>query len=148
MTTPPAPKGRLWMPDHPSQEVLANGAACGNYLRELTKIWYGSAIDPRDDPARLSYPLDYFDEDADPVFTPITAVLIEARAEELPILAWAVAPDGGSAGVVVDMRERPHAPGMETEYGDPVEYTNCKVVTGRPSELFSPEMLEVLGLYI
>lgn len=136
------------MPDHPSQEVLANGAACGNYLREAAKIWHGRPLTEgaENAPARLSYPLDYFDEDADPVFTPITEATMFFGAEELPILAWAVSPDGGSAGVVVDMRERPSRPGIVVGEGQPVTYTDCKVIQGTPNEVLPREILEKIGL--
>jgi len=99
-------QGRLHNPDTPQQEVLANGAACGDILRGLAKMWMNQNI-----PAAtvhlgpLHYPLDYFDEDEDPVKSPITEATMHYGAEDLPILAWVVAPSGGSAAVVVDMLE-------------------------------------------
>jgi hypothetical protein len=146
------PEGRLHNPDHPSQEVLANGASCGNAIRVTVGYWLSQA--PRfggpgfTDPERgvVSYPNDYFGPDDDPIMSPITEATMAYGAEDLPILAWAVAPHGGEAAVVVDMMERPRRPGREGEAGDPVTYADCKVITGTPSEVLPREIRELLRL--
>ena len=171
------PKGRLWQPDSPEQEVLANGAVCGNALRALAKMWARDAGDRgqwhghgqwhgepsgtpdphffRGDglpqvvnppPSLVIYPLDRFDDDEKPVMSPITEATMHSGAEDLPILAWAVAPGGGVAAVVVDMMERPRRPGREGEAGDPVTYADCKVITGTPSAVLPRELRELLRL--
>ena len=94
----------------------------------------------------MHYPLDYFGEDEEPVKSPITEATMHYGAEDLPILAWAVAPGGGSAAAVVDMLERPRRPGREGEAGDPVTYTDCKVISGTPSEVLPRRILEKMGL--
>ena len=152
------PKGRLWHPDSPEQEVLANGAVCGNALRAMAKMWARDDLtgtpDPRyfgtvrghDPTAIVHYPLDHFDDDEEPIMSPITEATMHYGAEDLPILAWAVAPGGGSAAAVVDMLERPRRPGREGEAGDPVTYTDCKVISGTPSEVLPRRILERMGL--
>lgn len=134
------PQGRLWQPDHPAQEVLANGAACGDMLRGLAKMW--------DSMLTVHYPLDYFGEDEDPVKTPISEATMHYGAEDLPILAWIVAPGGGLAAAVVDLLERPREwRNMDlTPEGHPVSYADCKVIRGTPGEILPREIREKMGL--
>ena len=136
------PEGRLWHPDSPQQEVLANGAVCGDMLRGLAKMW--------DSMLSVHYPLDYFGEDEDPVKTPISEATMHYGAEDLPILAWIVAPGGGSAAAVVDMLERPRGQhvvfGSSPEQGQPVSYADCKVIRGTPGEILPREIREKMGL--
>jgi hypothetical protein len=159
MTTP---QGRLHNPDHPSQEVLANGAACGDVLRGLAMMWMREPdLLPHATTVHLGpvhYPLDYFDDDEDPVKTPFTEATMHYRAEDLPILAWVVAPGGGSAAVVVDLLERPQGQhlvtghdvgvvfGSSREPDQPVSYADCKVIRGTPGEILPREIREKMGL--
>ena len=141
------PKGRLHNPDSPGQEILANGAVCGNALRVLARMfWDYGRLGIREPANAVRYPLDYFGEDEDPVKTPITEATMFSGAEDLPILAWVVAPGGGSAAVAVDMLERPSRPGIAFPEGQPVTYTDCKVIQGTPSEVLPREILEKMGL--
>ena len=143
MTTP---KGRLWRPDSPAQEVLANGAFCGDKLRWLASMWWDyTQFGTKEPTSAVHYPLDYFDEDEDPVKSPITEATMHYRAEDLPILAWVVAPGGGSAAVVVDMLERPTSQ-IKRKRGQPVTYADCQIVQGTPSEVLPREILEKMGL--
>jgi len=152
------PKGRLWQPDSPQQEVLANGAVCGNVLRAFAKMWarddFTGTPDPQffgtvrghDPTAIVHYPLDYFGEDDDPVMSPITEMMGLHKAEDLPILAWIVAPGAGRAAVVVDMMERPKPTGMPDARGQPVTYLDCQFIQGTPSEVLPRRILEKMGL--
>jgi hypothetical protein len=152
------PKGRLWQPDSPQQEVLANGAVCGNALRAIAKMWarddftgtpdlqFFGTVRGHDPTAIVHYPIDHFAEDDDPVMSPFTEIMGLHRAEDLPILAWAIAPGAGSAAVVVDMLERPSHPGMESEPGEPVTYNDCQLIQGTPSEVLPRQILEKMGL--
>jgi len=165
-------EGRLWQPDHPAQEILANGAACGDQLRRIGKMWEKEPVQgydpfllryqnptPWKNPLRknpvggiIIYPVDYFgaegwgrDEEVKPVKTPITEATMHVGAEDLPILAWIVSPSGGSAAVVVDMLERPRS--RPRYYQDePVTYTDCKLIQGTPSEVLPREIRERMGL--
>ena len=141
------PKGRLHNPDHPSQEVLANGAVCGNALQAEVQRWLSVAprfIDP--DRGVIYYPWAWFGPDDEPLISPLTEATMALRAHYLPVLAWAVAPGDGSAAVVVDMQERPGGPGIESERGEPVTYNDCKLILGTPSEVLPRRILERMGL--
>jgi hypothetical protein len=141
------PQGRLHNPDSPQQEVLANGAVCGNALRELARIYWGyeslGTAEPR---SAVHYPLDYFGEDEEPVKSPITGMTMLYGAEDMPLLAWAVAPGGGTAAIVVDKVERPTRVGVPDERGQPVTYTDCQLIQGTPSEVLPREILEKMRL--
>ena len=142
------PKGRLRQPEHPLQEVMANGAACGFALQKLAELWYtpGGNITYVQFPLELSHAkYGDFDEDEPPVKTPITEATMHYGAEDLPILAWIVAPGGGSAAVVVDMLERPRSRTPD-ERGQPVTYTDCQLIRGTPGEVLPREIREMMGL--
>ena len=129
-----APKGRLHRPDGPEQEVLANGMQCGDRITADIKAWYESEYGPiRGDvaiqfAAALKYPVDLPTNIVEPR-TPHSTLTANHNAENLPILAWSVAPSGFSCAVVVDMTERGQS-----------NYPDCLVLRGTPNELLPDEI--------
>ena len=134
------PKGRLYQPEHPGQEVLANGAACGMQLARLARMW--STVQEY---VAIIYPNDYFDEDEEPVKTPITEATMHYGADDLPILAWVVGHGGGSVAVVVDIVERSR---VRINHGgvEPVPYSDCKVIQGTSGEVLPKSIRDRMGL--
>jgi hypothetical protein len=139
-----AAKGKLWRPDDAGQEVLANGTECGFRIRHLANLWGKAAgLTIAEVVDIVKYPVDYFEgtapdaegEEIEPVKTPITNATILHKADNHPILAWAVQPGGGSAAVVVDSLEKTDSP-----------YADCKMIRGTPSEVLPLEILEKMGL--
>ena len=145
-------KGRVYDPGLPAellekQQVMANGAACGHVLATLAMLdWWDS---------KVRYPLDFFDPDEDPVFTPVTKSTREQDADHLPILAWAVSADGTQAAAVVDILEKSKYsldPKTLQEFypdiplSEPVSLANCKVIGGTASDILPPEILERMRL--
>ena len=124
-----APKGRLHRPEGPEQEVLANGMQCGDRITQIMQMWYESAGLPiygdnaREFMEALKYPVNLPPGTGD-VRTPFTEATMFAQAEDVPILAWSVAPSGFTCAVVVDMTERGQS-----------SYPECKVIQGTLNEL-------------
>ena len=131
-----APGGKLHRPDGPEQEVLANGMQCGDQITGIIKGWYESEYGPiRGDvavkfAAALKYPIDLPTDIVEPR-TPHSEMTALYNAENLPILAWSVAPSGYSCAVVVDMSERGQS-----------NYPDCQVLRGTPNELLPLEIQE------
>lgn len=132
-----APEGRLHRPDGPEQEVLANGMQCGDRITGIIKGWYESEYGPimgnvaREFAAALKYPID-LPPGTGEVRTPMTEAATFHNADNVPILAWAVAPSGFSVAVVVDMTERGQS-----------NYPDCQVIQGTPNELLPPEISQM-----
>ena len=128
------------------QEVMANGAYCGHILQSLAEAPHGDG--------HVRYPLDYFGEDEDPILTPDTEANRSSNTVKLPILAWTLSADRERAYVVVDMLEKDKYPVIylggvyqDVRHPDiPPPLTNCKVATGRPSEILPRRILEKMGL--
>jgi len=128
-----APKGKLHRPEGPEQEVLANGMQCGDRITQIMQMWYEAAglsitgVHAEQFVNALRYPKDLPTGIGD-VRTPITEATMFAQAEDVPILAWAIAPNpqhsGFSVAVVVDMTERGQS-----------NYPECKVIQGTANEL-------------
>jgi len=124
-----APKGKLHRPDGPEQEVLANGMQCGDRITGIIKGWWESEYGPlRGDiatqfAAALKYPID-LPLGTGEVRTPFTEAATFHNADDVPILAWSVAPSGFSCAVVVDMAERGQS-----------NYPDCQVIQGTINEL-------------
>jgi hypothetical protein len=130
-----APKGKLHRPEGPEQEVLANGMQCGDRITQIMQMWHEAAglpmygQDAQDFMQRLKYPKDLPAGTGD-VRTPFTEATMFAQAEDVPILAWSVAPSGNSVAVVVDMTERGQS-----------NYPECKVIQGTANELL-PQVIQ------
>jgi len=138
--------GRAYDPGLPGdllakQQIMANGMYCGHLLR-------GLGASPMYN-ADVYYPIDYFSEDEDPVFTLDTDETRGQGADNLPILAWIISEDGEEAAVAVDILERSKLrldPVYARSEDEPVAYTNCKVIGGTPSNLLPEEILKRMGL--
>ena len=130
-----APKGRLHRPASPQQEVLANGMQCGDRITRIMQMWWDAAglpmtgVNAREFVDALKYPKDLPTGTGD-VRTPYTEATMFAQAENVPILAWSVAPQGFSVAVVVDMTERGQS-----------NYPECKVIQGTANELL-PQVIQ------
>jgi hypothetical protein len=123
------------------QEIMANGVYCGNIIQSLAEAPHGDG--------KVRYPLDYFDEDEDPILTPDTEANHKQDADNLPILAWAISRGGGEVWVVVDILERHKfklSPELITAQDVTPPLANCKVISGRPSDVLPQEILEKMGL--
>ena len=119
-------------------EVVANGAYCGHLLETLATYWEGLVV----------YPLDFFNEDEDPIKIPHTQVAIGQDAEYLPILAFTVSADGQQAAAVVDLVDKLD---QRSKYPLPAQQgkltnTDCKVIGGKPSEILPPELLARINI--
>ena len=144
---PEDPHPRVYDPGLPrellqKQEIMANGAYCGHILQSLAEAPHGYG--------KVRYPLDYFDEDEDPILTPDTEANKSKNSDNLPILAWTVSGDGHDVYVAVDMmerRERTFAEENDPEFpGAPPPLTTCKVIRGSPGQLLPEELLKRLRL--